>query len=72
MGDLTRHHRADALREMVEVKWLGDHFHARLQKALRERDPTAEAEAKLALVRSKTAYRKPFYWGPFELYAGAP
>ncbi len=35
--------------------------------------PTAEAlrEAKLHLIRSKGAYRKPFYWGPFQLYAGA-
>ncbi len=35
--------------------------------------PAAEAlrQAKLRLVRSKGAYRKPFYWGPFQLYAGA-
>ena len=26
--------------------------------------------AKLRLVHSNTAYRKPFYWGPFQLYAG--
>ncbi len=28
-------------------------------------------QAKLVLIRSKSAYRKPFYWGPFQLYAGA-
>jgi CHAT domain-containing protein len=26
--------------------------------------------AKLRLIRSNSAYRKPFYWGPFQLYAG--
>ncbi len=26
--------------------------------------------AKLSLVRGGSAYRKPFYWGPFQLYAG--
>lgn len=35
------------------------------------RDPaTALREAKLKLVRSKSAYAKPFYWAPFVLYAG--
>jgi CHAT domain-containing protein len=29
-------------------------------------------EAKLGLLRSKGAYRKPFYWGPFQLYLGSP
>ncbi len=35
--------------------------------------PPAEAlrAAKLRMIRSKSAYRKPFYWGPFQLYAGA-
>jgi CHAT domain-containing protein len=28
-------------------------------------------QAKLRLVQSKGAYRKPFYWGPFQLYAGS-
>ncbi|MBZ5603187.1 MAG: CHAT domain-containing protein, partial [Acidobacteriia bacterium] len=26
--------------------------------------------AKLRLVHSRSAYRKPFYWGPFQIYAG--
>jgi len=25
-------------------------------------------QAKLALIHSGTAYRKPYYWGPFQLY----
>jgi len=35
--------------------------------------PPAEAlrHAKLALLHSAGAYKKPFYWGPFQLYAGA-
>jgi CHAT domain-containing protein len=37
---------------------------------------TAPAEAlraaKLNLIHSKGAYRKPFYWGPFQLYIGVP
>jgi CHAT domain-containing protein len=28
-------------------------------------------EAKLTLLRGGRVYRKPFYWGPFQLYAGA-
>src|SRR6266403_331059 len=31
---LTQNHRANPLRKMVEVERLGDHFHARLQKAV--------------------------------------
>ncbi len=35
--------------------------------------PPADAlrAAKLKLIRSNGAYRKPFYWGPFQLYVGA-
>lgn len=29
-------------------------------------------QAKLNLVHSKGAFRQPFYWGPFQLYVGAP
>jgi CHAT domain-containing protein len=28
-------------------------------------------QAKLTLLRGGKVYRKPFYWGPFQLYAGA-
>jgi CHAT domain-containing protein len=36
--------------------------------------PPADAlrAAKLRLIRSSGAGRKPFYWGPFQLYAGVP
>jgi CHAT domain-containing protein len=27
--------------------------------------------AKLALIHSRSVYRKPFYWAPFQLYAGS-
>jgi CHAT domain-containing protein len=27
--------------------------------------------AKLSFIRSNTVYRKPFYWAPFQLYAGS-
>ncbi len=46
----------------------------RLYNGLKDgRDPAAALrEAKLALVRSSTPYRKPFYWAPFVLYSRAP
>jgi CHAT domain-containing protein len=28
-------------------------------------------QAKIELIQSKSAYRKPFYWGLFELHLGA-
>ena len=38
----------------------------------RGEDPAAALrEAKLALLRSNTVYRRPLYWAPFVLYAGA-
>lgn len=44
-------------------------FYAQMTKNI----PPADAlrAAKLSLIDSKGAYRKPFYWGPFQLYAGA-
>jgi CHAT domain-containing protein len=27
--------------------------------------------AKLSLIHSQSVYRKPFYWGPFQLYVGS-
>ena len=44
-----------------------------LYKGLRAgQDPaTALRNAKLALVRSQSIFRKPFYWAPFQLYAGS-
>jgi len=35
-------------------------------------DPaSALRTAKLSLLHSKDVYRKPFYWAPFQLYAGS-
>jgi CHAT domain-containing protein len=47
---------------------MGD-FYAELVKG----EPPARAlrDAKLRMIASHGAYRKPFYWGPFQLYAGA-
>jgi len=44
-----------------------------LYKGLNEgRDPaTALRNAKLSLVRSSGNYHRPYYWGPFQLYAGS-
>jgi len=36
------------------------------------KDPaTALRDAKLSLLHSDTVFKKPFYWGPFQLYAGS-
>ena len=44
-----------------------------LYRELRAGAPAAEAlrRAKLKLLRSESAYRKPYYWAPFVLYHGA-
>jgi CHAT domain-containing protein len=44
-----------------------------LYKGLRAgQDPaTALRDAKLSLIRSQGIFRKPFYWAPFQLYAGS-
>ncbi len=44
-------------------------FYAELEKNVAPAD--ALRAAKLHLIRSNGAYRKPFYWGPFQLYVGA-
>ena len=44
-------------------------FYSRLTRDVAPTD--ALREAKLRLVHSTGAYRKPFYWGPFQLYTGA-
>ena len=43
-----------------------------LYQGLRSGEEPAQAlrEAKLRLLRSETAYRKPFYWAPFVVYQG--
>ena len=45
-------------------------FYSRLTKNAAPED--ALRDAKLQLIRSRGAYRKPFYWGPFQLYIGSP
>ena len=44
-------------------------FYAQLAQGVAP--PDALRAAKLRLIGSQGAYRKPFYWGPFQLYAGA-
>ena len=44
-------------------------FYGELAKNVAPAD--ALRAAKLRLIRSSGAYRKPFYWGPFQLYVGA-
>jgi len=44
-------------------------FYAELAKNAAPAD--ALRSAKLHLIRTGGAYRKPFYWGPFQLYVGA-
>ncbi len=46
------------------------HLYAQLAKGVAPAD--ALRAAKLALIRAGGAYRKPFYWAPFQLYMGAP
>ncbi|HUA00463.1 MAG TPA: CHAT domain-containing tetratricopeptide repeat protein [Candidatus Aquilonibacter sp.] len=47
---------------------LMDRFYEQLSKGLDP--PTALRNAKLALLHSGTVYKKPFYWAPFQYYAG--
>jgi CHAT domain-containing protein len=35
-----------------------------------EAPEVALREAKLEMLHSESVYRKPFYWGPFQLYSG--
>jgi CHAT domain-containing protein len=38
----------------------------------RGKDPAAALrDAKLQLLHSTTVFKKPFYWAPFQLYAGS-
>jgi CHAT domain-containing protein len=43
-----------------------------LYKELEREVPAEDAlrNAKLSLLRAGQAYRKPYYWGPFQLYIG--
>jgi CHAT domain-containing protein len=44
-------------------------FYAQLVRSVAPAE--ALRQAKLHLLHSNNAYKKPFYWGPFQLYAGA-
>jgi len=48
---------------------LMDELYAELKKG--ETPDAALRHAKLTLLRSNAAFRKPFYWAPFQLYAGS-
>jgi len=48
---------------------LMDKLYAELQAG--KSPDVALRTAKLSLIRSPSVYRKPFYWGPFQLYAGS-
>ncbi len=48
---------------------LMDKFYDGLSRG--ETPDSALRSAKLSLLHSRTAFRKPFYWGPFQLYAGS-
>jgi CHAT domain-containing protein len=56
------------VNDMSTANLMSD-FYGRLTKGAAPAD--ALREAKLKLVHSKGAYRKPFYWGPFQLYTGS-
>jgi CHAT domain-containing protein len=49
------------------AKLMGD-FYAQMTAGAMPAD--ALRSAKLKLVHSQGAYKKPFYWAPFQLYAG--
>jgi len=48
---------------------LMDRLYAELQTG--KTPDVALRSAKLSLIRSTSVYRKPFYWAPFQLYAGS-
>jgi CHAT domain-containing protein len=56
------------VNDMSTANLMAD-FYSRLTRGAAPAD--ALREAKLRLVHSSGAYRKPFYWGPFQLYTGA-
>jgi CHAT domain-containing protein/predicted negative regulator of RcsB-dependent stress response len=56
------------VNDMSTANLMAD-FYSRLTRGAAPTD--ALHEAKLRLVHSSGAYRKPFYWGPFQLYTGA-
>jgi len=53
----------------VSTGQLMDKFYEELNKG--ETPASALRAAKLSLLHSSSAFRKPFYWAPFQLYAGS-
>ncbi len=53
----------------VSTEQLMDKFYDELNKG--ESPDVALRTAKLSLLRSGNAFRKPFYWAPFQLYNGS-
>jgi CHAT domain-containing protein len=65
------HQVIGALWEVSDVSTpqLMDRLYLELEKG--KPPDTALRDAKLTLLRSSSAYRKPFYWAPFQLYTGS-
>jgi CHAT domain-containing protein/Tfp pilus assembly protein PilF len=65
------HNVIGALWEVSDVSTpqLMDDLYAGLKKG--QSPDSALRAAKLSLLHSKTAFRKPFYWAPFQLYTGS-
>ena len=65
------HNVIGALWEVSDVSTpqLMDELYRQLEKG--QTPDAALRNAKLAMLRSTTSYRKPFYWAPFQLYAGS-
>jgi CHAT domain-containing protein len=65
------HNVIGALWEVSDVSTpqLMDELYRQLAKG--ETPDTALRNAKLKLLRSSNAFRKPFYWAPFQLYTGS-
>jgi CHAT domain-containing protein len=65
------HNVIGALWEVSDVSTpqLMDELYGQIAKG--KNPDTALRNAKLKLLRSSTAFRKPFYWAPFQLYTGS-
>lgn len=65
------HNVIGALWEVSDVSTpqLMDELYRQLEKG--QTPDAALRNAKLAMLRSTSSYRKPFYWAPFQLYAGS-
>ncbi len=65
------HNVIGALWEVSDVSTpqLMDELYRELEKG--KTPDAALRDAKLTLLRSSAAYRKPFYWAPFQLYTGS-